>query len=208
MGEIEVRIQLFADLLVSGEFPSVVGSNRIHPPSVWLEQAGGCFYYCPGGLPLHLANQRVSRFSLDQADDGLPVILADEGICLPVADTTSSIDNSRMLLNGLAVGDDAAPICLAITLPALLLTAQILPKSATVSFVGINPLVHRLNADVHMVADLVRAPLQHEFLLRKLPGCIAYHPRIVGFPLDCLVMRLFGAIATRPTVTGQLSANS
>ncbi|SEQ60164.1 hypothetical protein SAMN05421510_11015, partial [Nitrosomonas ureae] len=51
--------------------------------------------------------------SLDQADDGLPVVLADDGICLPVADTTSSIDNSRTLLNGLAVGDDAAPICLA-----------------------------------------------------------------------------------------------
>ena len=128
MGEIEIRIQLFADLLVSGEFPPVVGSNRMHPSLVWLEQAGGCFYHCLSGLPFHLANQRVSRLSLDQAGDGLPVILADEGICLPVADTTSSIDDSRTLLNGLAVGNDAAPIRLTITLPALLLTAQILPK--------------------------------------------------------------------------------
>ena len=208
MGEIEVRIQLFADLLVSGEFPPVVGSNRMHPSLVWLEQASGCFYHCLGGLPLHLANQRVSRLSLDQADDGLPVVLADDGICLPVADTTSSIDDSRTLLNGLAVGDDAAPICLAITLPALLLTAQILPKNATVSFVGINPLVHRLNADIRIVADLVWTPLQHEFLLRKLPRCIVYLPRIDGFALDCFVMRLLGARAARPAVTGQLSADS
>lgn len=192
MGEVEVRIQLFADLLVSGEFPPVVGSNRMHPSSVWLEQAGGCFCHSLGGLPLHLANQRISRLSLDHADDGLPMILADDGICLPVADTTSGIDDSRTLLDGLAVRDDAAPICLAITLPALLLAAQILPKNATASFVGINPLVHRLNADVSMFADLVWAPLQHEFLLRKLPGCIVYRPRIDGFPLDCLVIAYLG----------------
>jgi len=66
----------------------------------------------------------------------------------------------------------------------------------------------RINADVSMIADLVGSPLQPELLLRKLSGCIGYRQHMNGFSLDCLAMRLFGAIAVHPTVTNQLSADS
>jgi hypothetical protein len=89
----------------------------------------------------------------------LAVVLADNGIGLPVTNPAPCFDNGRTLLNGLAIRNDAAPVRLAIALLALLLTAQVLPQQAAQLLVGIDPLVHRFRADRGMTADLLETPL-------------------------------------------------
>ncbi len=127
MGEVEVSLQLFADGFVSGEFPSVVTGDGMHPAAMGFEQAGHGIADRLRGLALHLTDQHVTGLALDQADNGLFVAAADDGIGLPVTDPAAIIHDGRALFDGLAVGNDAPAVYLAIAFLALLLAAQIAP---------------------------------------------------------------------------------
>lgn len=61
---------------------------------------------------------------LNQCDQSAPVILADHGIILPVAEALLAIDNGRAFIDGNLVGDAAAPAISAITFASDLMTAQ------------------------------------------------------------------------------------
>ena len=151
--------------------------------------------------------QCETGLALDHADDGLLVILANDGVSFPVANAASRLNDRRALVDGLAIGNDAAPIRLAITLLALLLATKILPQCPAHRLVGVDPLVNRLGADRRVVADLLGAPLLIKPILRKLP-CL----RIDSSSIDCSsvlgkLMRLPGPITPSTTVPGQFSAN-
>lgn len=98
-------------------------------------------------------------FRSTRLDDGLFVVLADDGIRFPVADPAAFFNDGRPLFNREPVGDNATPIMLAVTFPALLLAAQVFPRRAARAFVGIDPLVHGFDTDGGMVADLVWTPV-------------------------------------------------
>src|SRR5512140_3642589 len=97
---------------------------------MWAEQCGHRCCHCLRGFALDFADQRESRLALNNAHDGLSVVLADDGIGLPVADPAACFDNDWAILDGQAVWNDAAPFSLAVAFLALLLTAQTLPERA------------------------------------------------------------------------------
>lgn len=171
---------------------AVVGGDGVHPALVWLEQLSHGFTHRIGSSAFDLANQGEARFSFDKTDDGLFVILADDGIRFPVADP---------------VGDGTAPVMLAVTLPALLLAAQVFPQRAARAFVGINPLVHRLMADGGMVADLVWTPVFTQLGLGKPPSGFIYSPGLGGMALAHQSMRLLRAVTALAVVAAQFPAD-
>ena len=118
MGEVEVGLELLADRLMPGEFPAVVGRDGMYVAAMWLEQLDHGIADRLCRFTLYLANQIVAGLAFDQADDGLLVVHANDRICLPVADPATLFDNGWALLDGLAIGDDASPVGLAVALSA------------------------------------------------------------------------------------------
>ena len=60
--------------------------------------------------------QRESRLAFNNAYDNLLVVLADDGVSLPVANPTAGLNDSWTILNGEAVRNRASPVDLAVTL--------------------------------------------------------------------------------------------
>lgn len=82
----------------------------MHPTAMWSWQMDHGIADRLCCLAFYLTDQIVARLAFNQADDGLFVIHADDGIRLPVANPVTLFDNGRALLDGLAIGDDAAPV--------------------------------------------------------------------------------------------------
>src|SRR5512139_3626633 len=156
---------------------------------------------------LNLLDQRESGFALNNTHDGLPVVLANHGICLPITNPPAFIDDGGAILDGEPVGNGAAPVCLSITLLALFLAAQVFPQQATSALVGVDSPIHRLWANKDMPADLLWTPLLQEHLLRELPRSLIDPARVDGAAFDGLAMCLFRAIATSSRVAFQFPAD-
>ena len=85
MRKVEVGLQLRGNQLVTGELSAIVRSDRVNLCSQWLEQSiYGLLYGCCG-VALHLLEQAEFRLAFRQANNGLPVVLADNGVGFPIA---------------------------------------------------------------------------------------------------------------------------
>ena len=202
MREIEFSIQLFADGFVPGEFFAVVRSNGEHMIPVWFEQADNGLLDCCCSFAFNFPYQCETGLAFDHADDGLLVILANDGVSFPVANAASCLDDSRALLDGLAIGNDAAPIRLAIPLLALFLATQMLPQFPAHFLVGVDPLVNRLVTDRRVVADLFGTPLLTKPIMHKLPRILIDSSCIDCAPDLGKAMCLLWTIAAPTPVSG------
>lgn len=99
MGEVEGRIELLGDGLVSGKFLAVVGRQGMHARLEGLEQVGDGLADELSGFTLNFSQQGIAALALDQADEGLTVIGADDRVAFPVAHAGAGLDGRRTLLN-------------------------------------------------------------------------------------------------------------
>jgi hypothetical protein len=91
-------LQLAGDLFVLGEFLAVVRSDRVQLLSMWLKQPDHCLADCKCGLAFDLLNQYEARLALNDAHNGLTMILTNDGINFPVTDATACLDDVGRLL--------------------------------------------------------------------------------------------------------------
>lgn len=194
MREVEARLELLGNRFVSGELTPIVRGDGVYLLSVGFEQPGHGVAHGLRGFTLDLLDQRETGLAFDQAHDGLPMVLADDGVCLPVANSAPRFDDGRAIVDGGPVRNRVAQIMLAVALPAYLLTAQVLPQPAASPLVRIDALIQRLRADLGMGADLFRAPLLPKLLLGKLPGGLINGSRVHRTLFQGHAVRLFRAI--------------
>lgn len=185
----------------AGKLPTVIRSNGMHLILIGFQQPDHRLTDCGQRFVLNLADQCESRLAFNDAHDGLPVVLADDGIGFPVADLATCFDNDRAIIDREPVRNNAAQFDLAIAFLALLLATQILPQQSTCSIVRINSLIHRFWNDGGVPADLLWTPLLQQPLLTKLPGCIINRQGIYCSAFYRHAVRLFRAITSPSTVT-------
>src|SRR3982751_1857908 len=97
------------------------------------------------------------RLSLDQRDDGLLMMLADDRVGLPVAEPRLVGHYSWALVNAFAIRQLAATVILAIAFAALLLTAQMLVELAALLFVSIEVLANAFVARCNLTSGFASA---------------------------------------------------
>lgn len=85
MREVKTRPQPGGDLLMVGKLPPVVRRDRVTLDAHRREQLRERLLDRRRGVALNLLEERQLRFALDHGDDGLPVIVPDDGVGFPVA---------------------------------------------------------------------------------------------------------------------------
>jgi len=70
------------------------------------------------------------------------MVFFNNSICFPATDPATFINDGGPIFDGESVGYRASPIYLAITLPALLLAAQIFSQPDASPLIGIDSLIH------------------------------------------------------------------
>src|SRR3989338_3267820 len=104
----------------------------------------------------YMPRQHIARLPLGQGDQPAFVILADDGVSLPVTDARLPVDNFRALIDADAVLDHTSPLLPArITLAIGLLSAQMLAHVAPITSARIDVPVDGLMADL-------QSPFQRE----------------------------------------------
>lgn len=99
MGEVEGGIELPGDGLVFGKLFAVVRRQGMHARLEGFEQAGDRLADEMGGFTLDLGQQGIAALALDEGDDGLAVMGADDRVAFPMAYTSASLDRGRTALN-------------------------------------------------------------------------------------------------------------
>ena len=112
------------DVLMRGEFLSIVEGDGVHEVTNRLEATHGCVLCCAGGRTRQLGDFGELGFALDQGEQAAFVPGADDGVALPVSQAGFARDNGRTLGNVDFIGDQAASSVLAgtfvVTFAALL----------------------------------------------------------------------------------------
>ncbi len=93
MCEIEVGLQLLADRLMPGELPPIVRRNGMNFFPVRLQKLNHRLTDGLRSLAFNFVNQREPGLALNDADNGMFVIPANNGISLPIANPAPLIDN-------------------------------------------------------------------------------------------------------------------
>jgi hypothetical protein len=88
------------------EFPLIFGGISGYLPAMWFEQFSHGIAYDLSRFGFKLANQGEACSALNEADNGLAAILANNCIGFPVAKAAKRLNGGRVLLNRLSVGDD------------------------------------------------------------------------------------------------------
>jgi len=105
--------------------------------------------YAVGMLTTNMPGQYIARLSLGECDQSTAMILADDGIAFPVADTRLLINYFRAIINADTVFNHATSLLpTRVTLAALFLATQVTAKVAAVTLVGIDMLVDCFMADL------------------------------------------------------------
>ena len=146
--------------------------------------------------------QGETGFTLNQTDNGLLAVFADDGIGFPVTNPAACFDYGWTLLNELPIRYDAAMVILSVVLFMLFLATQLLPWQPACALVSIDALIYGFQTDVSIIADLLRAPLLQRLVLGELPSGIVYRLGIYGATFLCYKLCLLGSIAAPPLVTG------
>src|SRR5438045_8478911 len=125
---------------MSGEVSAVITGDRMHALNQRFEQINDGLLHGFVGIAFNFRQARQLRASLDPRNDGLLMILADDGVGLPIAEPGLIGDHRRALIDAFAVRQLAATVIFTIALAALLLAAQMLIEVAALLLVSIDVL--------------------------------------------------------------------
>lgn len=109
--------------------------------------------------------KRQFRFAFDHRDDGLLVILPDDGVGFPIANATLLQNERRALADTATALDLASALIRAVAFASLFAAAQVLMKLSAHCFVRIDILIDALMADAlapffgEPTGDLFRTPV-------------------------------------------------
>ncbi len=99
MSEVEVGVELAGDGLVVGEFLAVVGSQGMHKGLEWSEQARDRLADEVGGFVLNLGQQGIAALALNERNERLAMVGANDRVALPMAYASARLDRGRPALN-------------------------------------------------------------------------------------------------------------
>ncbi len=166
-GEIELQTDGVLDCGIAMELGAVVGGDGAEVLGVALGQANGAVVELLCGARLELADQDVTGFALDQADDAVLVAVAHDGVDLPMAELAAPGNRGWAFGEMALAGEPAAAVVGAVALAkaALACTPQMLMQVAAAAPVVPNVAVDGLVADAQALLPtqqsrhLFRAPL-------------------------------------------------
>ena len=118
MREIDRRLQFCRDGFMPRKFFTVVECDGVAFALVWSQQTRYYSRYTIGMAARDMPRQHIARFSLCQGNQSAFVILANDGVTLPITNARLLVDNFRALFNADAVLDRAPPL-----LPARIMLA-------------------------------------------------------------------------------------
>ena len=95
------------DVLMRGEFLSVVEGDGVHEVADRLEATHGSLLCRAGGGMRQLGDFSELGFALDQREQAAFVSSADDGVALPVSQTGFARDNGWTFGNVDSIGDQA-----------------------------------------------------------------------------------------------------
>src|SRR4030042_1977605 len=149
MREIDQRLQFCPDGFMPRKFFTVVECDGVALVLVGNQQARCHSRYTIGMFAAYMPRQHIARLSLCQGNQSAFVILANDGVTLPITNARLLVDNFRALINADAVLDHAPPLLPArITLAIRFLSAQVLAHIASIPFARIDVLVDGLMAEL------------------------------------------------------------
>lgn len=181
-----------------------------------LEQFKDCLFDGGFRVAFDFRQARQLGFTLNDRDDRLLMLLTDDRIALPIAETLPIGHDSRARINAFAIRDLAAAVVLAIAFAAIFLAAEMSVEVAALALIGIDVLIDafvaggRLALDFERAADLFRRPVLLEQGINLLPSVRGN----AGGIFFCLAARggqvlgLFGAIATLAAIAFEFARNS
>ena len=112
----------------------------------------------------------VTRLPLDEADDGLLVVGADNGVALPMPNLPTFVDIHRPFRDRPAIDDLPTSVSsAAIPFATFLLTAQMTPQITAGCLVRIDVTIDGLVADIDGSCDLLWAELLLKLLFYVVP---------------------------------------
>src|SRR5271169_1817647 len=95
------------DVLMRGEFLSVVEGDGVHEVADRLEATHGSLLCRAGGGTRQLGDFSELGFALDQREQAAFVSGADDGVALPISQTSFARDNGWTFGNVDSIGDQA-----------------------------------------------------------------------------------------------------
>lgn len=99
MGEVEGGIEFPGDGLVFGKLFAVVRRQGMHTRLEGLEQAGDSLADEMGGFALDLGQQGIAALALDERNEGLAMVGANDRVALPMTYPSARLDHGRTALN-------------------------------------------------------------------------------------------------------------
>ena len=173
MGKVIIRLQRLCDAFMTAELHAVVRSQRMYPILERQQQINDCRFQCFRALERQFGHQGETAFAFAKRHDRLTLVLADDGVQLPVADTSSRGDDGRTLVDRRAIGDAdclAAPTAAGTAVTQVQIqTPALAPVLADMAVnAGMADAGHALRLQVE--ADLLRTPVQTQTVLHRLPA--------------------------------------
>ena len=112
-GEEDLGFQCVGDVLMRGEFLSVVEGDGVYEVADRLEATHGSLLCRAGGGTRQLGDFSELGFAFDQREQAAFVSSADDGVAFPISQTRFARDNGRTLRNVDSIGDQATSCVLA-----------------------------------------------------------------------------------------------
>jgi hypothetical protein len=188
----------------------------MHAFSQRLEHFNDCLFDCGFRVTFDFRQSSQLRLPLNQRNDGLLMVLADDRVGLPVAKPSFTGNDGWAIIKAFTVGQLAASVVFAITFAALFLTAEMMVEVAALLLVSIDVLIDAFVTDRRLAllferaADLFRRPVLLKQGVNLLPG-VAGKARGIIFRLAARVgqmLRLFGTIATLTAIAFEFARDS
>jgi len=213
MSEINPRFKAFGNTLVVSKLFAIVRCNSMRSIYQWLQEIYHSITYRLRRLAFYLAQKCQAGFALCKGHDSLTMSFSDNRIYFPIAQSLTSIDDARPLIDAHPVRQLSTPIIASITLPALLLAAQVPVEISSSEFVRQDVLVDPLMTDLKAIVvleparHLLRTQVKADQSFDQSPG-----RRIdarFGSPLSSHshAMGLLGPVASQSSIAPELATD-
>ena len=137
------------------ELFAVVECNGVASVLVWSQQVGCHSCYASGMLTPYMPGQYIAILSLRECDQSTTMILDDDGVAFPVAETHLLINYFRAIINTDAVFyHTTSLLTTCITLAAFFLAMQVTTKIAAVTSISLDMLIDCFMADLKATFQL------------------------------------------------------
>src|SRR5919106_6827771 len=104
MGEVELELKCLSNLLMIGELLAVIGSQGVHLVCDRQEQLHGLPTNSLCRSVGYFSKHGEARFAFGQAEQDWLVVLAEEGVCLPVTEACSALHDVGTLFDTATIG--------------------------------------------------------------------------------------------------------